>query len=211
MTSVDLCLPYHCFKNGHISFIENKGLSGGPLGNCGENPSSSSVPPLKSVTTSRGGHGFWTNRCCQKLASNRDGNPIENSFRAAILTLGKIRHHNIVKLYGSCYYQGSNLLIYEYLERGSLGELLHGSSCNLEWPTWFHVVVGAAEGLTYPHHDCKPRIIHCDIKSNNILLYKNFEAHVGAFGLAKVIEMPQFKSLSAFVDSTTCNHILNAS
>ncbi|KAK1563633.1 hypothetical protein Q3G72_030452 [Acer saccharum] len=99
------------------------------------------------------------------LASNRKGKTIENSFRAEILTLGKFRHHNIVKLYGSCYYQGSNLLIYEYLERGSLDELLHGSSCNLEWPTRFHVAVGAAEGLTYLHHDCKPRIIYCNLRS----------------------------------------------
>ncbi|KAK0608064.1 hypothetical protein LWI29_025007 [Acer saccharum] len=288
--------PIPLFQNMAISsFIGNNGLSGGPLGNCDENPSFGSIPPLKCVTTSLGriittvaaavggvsliliiiilyliirpfkmvmslqdneisspdlyvyflpNEGFTfkdlvetTNNfhesyvigsgasgmvykaimdsrltaAIKKLASNMEGNTIENSFQAEILTLGNIRHHNIVKLYGSCYYQGSNLLIYEYLERGSLGEFLHGSSCNLEWPTWFHVAIGATEGLAYLHHDCKPRIIHCDIKSNNILLYKKFEAHVSSFGLAKVIEMPQSKSLSTVVGSTTCNHILNAS
>ncbi|MED6171153.1 hypothetical protein PIB30_038137 [Stylosanthes scabra] len=137
----------------------------------------------------------------KKLASNREGNNIENSFRAEILTLGKIRHRNIVKLYGFCYHQGSNLLLYEYMERGSLGEVLHGSASNLEWPIRFMIALGAAEGLAYLHHDCKPKIIHRDIKSNNILLDENFEAHVGDFGLAKVIDMPQSKSMSAVAGS----------
>ncbi|KAJ0606226.1 putative protein kinase RLK-Pelle-LRR-XI-1 family [Helianthus annuus] len=122
----------------------------------------------------------------KKFASNREGNTIENSFQAEILTLGKIRHRNIVKLYGYCYYQDSNLLLYEYMARGSLGELLHnGSSCSLNWPTRFTIALGAAQGLMYLHHDCKPRIIHRDIKSNNILLDENDEAHVGDFGLLK--------------------------
>ncbi|KAK3021141.1 hypothetical protein RJ639_045914 [Escallonia herrerae] len=137
----------------------------------------------------------------KKLASNREGNNIENSFWAEIVTLGNIRHRNIVKLYGYCYHQGSNLLLYEYMARGSLGELLHGESCILEWPMRYMIALGAAEGLAYLHHDCKPRIIHRDIKSNNILLDENFEAHVGDFGLAKVIDMPQSKSMSAVAGS----------
>jgi len=63
------------------------------------------------------------------------------------------------------------------------------------------IALGAAEGLSYLHHDCKPRIIHRDIKSNNILLDENFEAHVGDFGLAKVIDMPYSKSMSAIAGS----------
>ena len=87
------------------------------------------------------------------------------------------------------------------MERGSLGELLHGNASNLEWPIRFMIALGAAEGLAYLHHDCKPKIIHRDIKSNNILLDENFEAHVGDFGLAKVIDMPQSKSMSAVAGS----------
>ena len=101
-----------------------------------------------------------------------------------------------MKLYGFCYHQGSNLLLYEYLSRGSLGELLHGPSCDLDWPTRFSVALSAAQGLAYLHHDCKSRIIHRDIKSNNIVLDGNFEAHVD-FGLAKVVDMPKSRSVSA--------------
>ncbi|KAJ4969466.1 hypothetical protein NE237_016167 [Protea cynaroides] len=137
----------------------------------------------------------------KKLASNREGNSVDKSFHAEILTLGKVRHRNIVKLYGFCHHHGSNLLLYEYMENGSLGELLHGESCGLDWQTRFMIALGAAQGLAYLHHDCKPKIIHRDIKSNNILLDNCFEAHVGDFGLAKVIDMPQSKSMSAVAGS----------
>ena len=137
----------------------------------------------------------------KKLASDREGNNMDNSFRAEILTLGKIKHRNIVKLYGFCYHQGARLLLYEYMEKGSLGELLHGPSCSLDWQTRFIIALGAAEGLSYLHHDCKPRIFHRDIKSNNILLDDKFEAHVGDFGLAKVIDLPHSKSMSAVAGS----------
>ncbi|ONK70911.1 uncharacterized protein A4U43_C04F2790 [Asparagus officinalis] len=137
----------------------------------------------------------------KKLASNREGNNTDNSFLAEISTLGKIRHRNIVKLYGYCYHQGSNLLLYEYMSRGSLGELLHGEASSLDWNTRYMIALGAAEGLSYLHHDCKPHIIHRDIKSNNILLDEKFEAHVGDFGLAKVIDMSYSKSMSAVAGS----------
>lgn len=87
------------------------------------------------------------------------------------------------------------------MAKGSLGELIHGSSCCLDWPTRFMIAVGAADGLAYLHHDCKPKIVHRDIKSNNILLDDHFEAHVGDFGLAKVIDMPHSKSMSAVAGS----------
>lgn len=137
----------------------------------------------------------------KRLASNREGSNIDNSFRAEIQTLGNIRHRNIVKLYGFCYHQGSNLLLYEYLAKGSLGELLHGSPSSLDWRTRFKIALGAAHGLAYLHHDCKPRIFHRDIKSNNILLDEKFDARVGDFGLAKVIDMPHSKSMSAVAGS----------
>lgn len=57
----------------------------------------------------------------------------------------------------------------------------------LDWETRLKIAVGAAEGLAYLHHDCNPRIVHRDIKSSNILLDENFEAHVSDFGTAKSI------------------------
>ncbi|CAL5445141.1 unnamed protein product [Camellia sinensis] len=58
----------------------------------------------------------------------------------------------------------------------------------LDWDTRLNIIMGAAKGLAYLHHDCSPRIIYRDIKSSNILLDGNFEARVSDFGLAKLLE-----------------------
>jgi len=132
-----------------------------------------------------------------------EGTSMDRSFLAEISTLGKIRHRNIVKLHGFCFHEDSNLLLYQYMENGSLGEKLHSSSkeCVLDWNVRYKIALGAAEGLCYLHYDCKPQIIHRDIKSNNILLDHMFQAHVGDFGLAKLIDFSLSKSMSAVAGS----------
>ncbi|CAE5957732.1 unnamed protein product [Arabidopsis arenosa] len=139
----------------------------------------------------------------KKLNSRGEGASSDNSFRAEISTLGKIRHRNIVKLYGFCYHQNSNLLLYEYMSKGSLGEQLQRGekNCLLDWNARYRIALGAAEGLCYLHHDCRPQIVHRDIKSNNILLDELFQAHVGDFGLAKLIDLSYSKSMSAVAGS----------
>lgn len=113
----------------------------------------------------------------------------DNGFKAEVETLGSIRHKNIVKLWCCCVNSDSNLLVYEYMPNGSLGDLLHGpKSGDLNWPTRYKIAVGAAQGLAYLHHDCVPPIIHRDVKSNNILLDADFGARVADFGLAKVLQ-----------------------
>jgi serine/threonine protein kinase len=58
----------------------------------------------------------------------------------------------------------------------------------LDWDARLNIILGAAKGLAYLHHDCSPRIIHRDIKSSNILLDGNLESRVSDFGLAKLLE-----------------------
>ncbi|KAJ3670073.1 hypothetical protein LUZ60_010397 [Juncus effusus] len=112
----------------------------------------------------------------------------DHGFNAEIQTLGRIRHRHIVRLLGFCSNQETNLLIYEFMPNGSLGELLHGKKGgHLHWSTRCKIAVEAAKGICYLHHDCSPSILHRDVKSNNILLDTDFEAHVADFGLAKFL------------------------
>ncbi|KAI3696060.1 hypothetical protein L1987_79069 [Smallanthus sonchifolius] len=111
-----------------------------------------------------------------------------HGFDAEIQTLGQIRHRNIVRLLGYVSNRDNKLLIYEYMSHGSLGEILHGSKgAYLQWETRYKIAVEAAKGLCYLHHDCSPMILHRDVKSNNILLDSDYEAHVADFGLAKFL------------------------
>ncbi|GJN10336.1 hypothetical protein PR202_ga28422 [Eleusine coracana subsp. coracana] len=117
------------------------------------------------------------------------GSAHDHGFSAEIQTLGRIRHRYIVRLLGFCSNNETNLLVYEYMPNGSLGELLHGKKGgHLHWDTRYKIAVEAAKGLSYLHHDCSPPILHRDVKSNNILLDSEFEAHVADFGLAKFLQ-----------------------
>ncbi|KAK3034908.1 hypothetical protein RJ639_034150 [Escallonia herrerae] len=109
-------------------------------------------------------------------------------FERELEILGSIKHRYLVNLRGYCNSPTSKLLIYDFLPGGSLDEALHERSEQLDWDARLNIIMGAAKGLAYLHHDCSPRIIHRDIKSSNILLDGNLEARVSDFGLAKLLE-----------------------
>uniref|UniRef100_A0A803KVT2 non-specific serine/threonine protein kinase n=2 Tax=Chenopodium quinoa TaxID=63459 RepID=A0A803KVT2_CHEQI len=114
-------------------------------------------------------------------------------FKSEVETLGSVRHGNIVKLLFSCIGEGFRALGYEYMENGSLGDVLHGEKGGeiLDWSRRFAIALGAAQGLAYLHHDCVPAIIHRDVKSNNILLDDKFLPRIADFGLAKPMIKPR--------------------
>ncbi|KAL0710742.1 hypothetical protein Bca4012_017720 [Brassica carinata] len=109
-------------------------------------------------------------------------------FERELEILGSIKHRYLVNLRGYCNSPTSKLLLYDYLPGGSLDQALHERGDQLDWDSRVNIIVGAAKGLAYLHHDCSPRIIHRDIKSSNILLDGNLEARVSDFGLAKLLE-----------------------
>lgn len=81
------------------------------------------------------------------------------------------------------------LLVYEYMSRGSLDKwIFHsGEDRVLGWRTRFNIAMAIAQGIAYFHEQCRNRIIHCDIKPENILLDEDFCPKVSDFGLAKLM------------------------
>ncbi|XP_052181506.1 tyrosine-sulfated glycopeptide receptor 1-like isoform X4 [Diospyros lotus] len=115
---------------------------------------------------------------------------MEREFKAEVEALSTAHHKNLVSLQGYCVHDGSRLLIYSYMENGSLDYWLHekaDGAAQLDWPTRLKIAQGAGYGLAYMHQICEPHIVHRDIKSSNILLDDKFEAHVADFGLSRLI------------------------
>ncbi len=79
----------------------------------------------------------------KRLSGEGKGASHDHGFSAEIQTLGKIRHRNIVRLLGCCSNHETNLLVYEYMPKGSLGELLHSKekSGHLDWDTRSEILV----------------------------------------------------------------------
>nr|CAD1830481.1 unnamed protein product [Ananas comosus var. bracteatus] len=113
----------------------------------------------------------------------------DRGFTAEITTLGRIRHRNIVRLLGTVRGEpgGESAAVRVHAEREPGGDAARGKGAHLGWEARCRIAAEAARGLCYLHHDCSPLIIHRDVKSNNILLDSNFEAHVADFGLAKFL------------------------
>ncbi|CAN6843653.1 unnamed protein product [Brassica oleracea] len=114
----------------------------------------------------------------------------KRQFVAEIVAISAVMHRNLVKLYGCCYEGDNRLLVYEYLQNGSLDHALYGGdkTLQLNWPTRFEICMGVARGLAYLHEEASIRIIHRDVKASNILLDSNLLPKVSDFGLAKLYD-----------------------
>lgn len=116
--------------------------------------------------------------------------PDLKGFTNEIRTLTSIKHRNIVKLYGFCSKPQQSFLIYEFLERGSLSNMLSNekNAANFDWIQRLNVIKDVVNGLSYMHHDCMPPIIHRDLSSKNILLDSDCVAHISDFGTARFLK-----------------------
>ncbi|KAL1309756.1 hypothetical protein AAHE18_17G201000 [Arachis hypogaea] len=125
--------------------------------------------------------------------------PERDQFSAEVQALGSIRHKNIVRLLGCCDNGRTRLLLFDYICNGSLFGLLHEKRLFLDWDARYKIMLGAAHGLEYLHHDCIPPIVHRDIKANNILVGPQFEAFLADFGLAKLVNSSDCSAASNIV------------
>jgi hypothetical protein len=110
-------------------------------------------------------------------------------FIAEIVSMGRLRHRNLVQLLGYCRRKGELLLVYDYMSNGSLDKHLYDQNRPvLSWNTRFHIIKGIASGLLYLHEDWEQVVVHRDIKASNVLLDSEMNGCLGDFGLAKLYD-----------------------
>eukprot|EP00253_Pinus_taeda_P007267 PITA_07267 len=104
-------------------------------------------------------------------------------------TLGRIRHRNLVRMVGVCSSLQVKSLIMEFMSQGNLDKHLHcrENNCRLDLKRRLSILKDVAHGMAYLHHYCSPAIVHCDLKPSNVLLDETMTAHVGDFGISRLI------------------------
>ncbi|KAJ7299939.1 hypothetical protein O6H91_15G019000 [Diphasiastrum complanatum] len=123
---------------------------------------------------------------------SQDSQQGEREFSSEVNTIGRLRHRNLVRLQGWCHQEGELLLVYDYMPNGSLDRMLfYPEEKGLSWRQRHLIVCGLAAGLKYLHEDWDQQVVHRDVKASNVMLDGKFNARLGDFGLARLVEHNQ--------------------
>ncbi|CAM0870230.1 unnamed protein product [Alopecurus aequalis] len=136
----------------------------------------------------------------------------QDEFEHEMGQLGNLNHPNLVTFQGYYWSSAMQLILSEFVTKGSLYDHLHGnrrrassrssSGGELSWDRRFKIALGTARALAYLHHDCRPQVLHLNIKSSNIMLDEEYEAKVSDYGFGKLLPILGSFELSRFHAAT---------
>ncbi|PPD85266.1 hypothetical protein GOBAR_DD17816 [Gossypium barbadense] len=165
------------------SFIGNEDLCG---------PSRLQVPPCKTDPSKRSFGSVYkgtlsTGMTIAVKVFHVNQDRAFKSFDIECEVLRNIRHRNLVKIISSCSNVDFKALVLEFMPNGSLEKWLYSHNHFLNVLQRLNIVIDIALALEYLHHGHTLLVVHCDIKPNNILLDTDMIAHLGDFGIAKLL------------------------
>ncbi|CAN6348411.1 unnamed protein product [Urochloa humidicola] len=111
----------------------------------------------------------------------------KKEYASEVRIISRLRHRNLVQLVGWCHDGGDLLLVYELMPNGSLDTHLYGN-VPLPWLLRHEIVLGIGSALLYLHQDWEQCALHRDIKPSNVMLDASFNAKLGNFGLARLVD-----------------------
>ncbi|XP_039169206.1 L-type lectin-domain containing receptor kinase IX.1-like [Eucalyptus grandis] len=109
-------------------------------------------------------------------------------YISEVKSLSQLRHRNLVQLIGYCHKANEFILVYEFMRGGSLEDHLFKGRPLLTWERRYNISLGLASAVHYLHKQCNQCVIHRDITSCNTMLDEKFEAKLGDFGFAKLVD-----------------------
>lgn len=119
---------------------------------------------------------------------SRTSNQGIKEYASEVKIISKLRHKNLVQLVGWCHEKNDLLLVYELLPNGSLDRFLFSKTDLLTWDLRYKVAMGLSSALLYLHEEWEQCVLHRDVKSSNVMLDKGFNAKLGDFGLARLVD-----------------------
>uniref|UniRef100_A0A0E0M5Q3 Protein kinase domain-containing protein n=1 Tax=Oryza punctata TaxID=4537 RepID=A0A0E0M5Q3_ORYPU len=125
----------------------------------------------------------------------------KDQFANEVIIQSRVIHKNIVKLIGCCLEVDIPILVYEFVSKGSLEDVLHGSNrVPLNLDQRLHIAAESAEGLAYMHSKTSTTILHGDVKPANILLNDDLLPKISDFGISRLLAMDNDHTMSIIGD-----------
>ncbi|KAJ9705320.1 hypothetical protein PVL29_003385 [Vitis rotundifolia] len=109
-------------------------------------------------------------------------------YASEVKIISRLRHRNLVQLMGWCHKKRELLLVYELMPNGNLSSCLLDEKTLLTWAVRYKIALGLASSLLYLHEEWEQCVVHRDIKSSNVMLDSDFNAKLGDFGLARLVD-----------------------